>query len=74
MESRPVPEDAERQHIAEQGAGPSRPHVDYDAASDLRIRLKLDRNMMPLFFILCEWHPLRPDTSEEERKADKSAR
>lgn len=27
---------------------------DYDAAAEARVRRKLDRNMIPLFFILCE--------------------
>lgn len=29
--------------------------VEYDAAADARVRWKLDTNMMPLFFVLCEY-------------------
>lgn len=28
--------------------------IDYDAAAEARVRRKLDRNMIPLFFVLCE--------------------
>ena len=28
--------------------------VDYDAAAEARVRRKLDRNMIPIFFVLCE--------------------
>ena len=46
--------DVRREHILDQESPPSHPHVEYDATSDRRVRRKLDRNMMPLFFVLCE--------------------
>ena len=32
--------------------------LDYNAAADTRVRRKLDWNMLPLFFVLCEWFVL----------------
>ena len=35
-------------------AEPKAMEVNYDAAAEARVRRKLDRNMMPLFFVRCE--------------------
>ena len=43
--------------VDEQKAAEMQSPVEYDAAAEARVRRKLDRHMMPLFFILCECDP-----------------
>ena len=46
--------DLEPESVDEQKAdGPQSPFK-YDEASEARARRKLDRHLMPLFFVLCE--------------------
>jgi hypothetical protein len=54
MDSTTIEKGPERMGEMEANGGETPALVEYDAAADARVRWKLDTNMMPLFFVLCE--------------------
>ena len=46
--------DLEPESVDEQKAYSPQGPLKYDVASEARVRRKLDKNLMPLFFVLCE--------------------
>ena len=44
----------DQKHVDERQAANLQSRIGYDEAAETRVRHKLDRHLMPLFFVLCE--------------------